>query len=96
MAAALSEVCERIRRVRCHVVRISQEEAARRPAMSLEGYGADETFREPSLARLRQLALVRLLPQSESDAADGRAAGPKQLSPTPRPGNTHERARRTS
>jgi transcriptional regulator with XRE-family HTH domain len=49
-------ICERIRRARREILRISQEEAARRIGMSVKGYRAYETFREPSFARLRQIA----------------------------------------
>ena len=50
------ELCQEIRRTREQVVGISQEEAARRLGISLKAYRAYESFREPKLARLRQLA----------------------------------------
>lgn len=55
-AAEPPPLCRRIRDARLHIAGISQEEAARRLGLSLKGYRAYETFREPRLRRLRQIA----------------------------------------
>lgn len=57
-AAEPPQLCRRIRRARVRLAAISQEEAARRLGLSLKGYRAYETFREPSIRRLRQIARV--------------------------------------
>ena len=55
-AAEPPPLCRLIREARTRVALISQEEAARRLGLSLKGYRAYETFREPSVRRLRQIA----------------------------------------
>lgn len=48
-------VCQEIRRIRSRVVGLSQEVVARELGISLKAYRAYETYREPRLARLRQI-----------------------------------------
>ena len=54
--ASQPAICRRIREVRERSLGISQEEAARRLGISLKAYRAYETFREPKISRLRQIA----------------------------------------
>ncbi len=44
--------------MRERVLGISQEEAARRLGVSLKAYRAYETYREPKMSRLRQIAVA--------------------------------------
>lgn len=57
-AAEAPVLCRRIRDARLRVAHISQEEAARRVGLSLKAYRAYEVFREPSIRRLREIALA--------------------------------------
>ena len=52
---AAPPVCQEIRRIRSQVVGLSQEVVARELGISLKAYRAYETYREPKLARLRQI-----------------------------------------
>lgn len=72
-AAEAPALCRRIRDARLSVARISQEEAARRLGLSLKAYRAYEVFREPSLRRLREIALAFGLDEEHFLASNGSA-----------------------
>lgn len=76
------ELCTRIRHVRERVLGISQEEAARRLGLSLKAYRAYETFREPKISRLRQLAVAFGLEETHFLDPESRAHSKDELDDT--------------
>jgi transcriptional regulator with XRE-family HTH domain len=70
-AADAPVLCRRIRAARLGAAHISQEEAARRLGLSLKAYRAYELFREPSVRRLREIALAFGLDEEHFLASNG-------------------------